>query len=264
MKTTKLLQIQKTFVGRFDFKVSKKKYGLHLDEMIVSAKNMKLFSHGDWKYVRGKHKTDMNITMDSKNFGSMLTDLGYAVIIEKGIAQAVGKFNWDGTPTQFSLDKLNGNIQLNLEDGNIVDVDAGAGRLLGFFSLSALPRKLFGDFKDVESGFNFDSAIGEIKIDYGDAYTDGFEIKSPIAEISVSGRTGLFDQDYENILEVTPDVGGGVAGVTALLVNLPAGIGLWLLDKITGEQFDDASARIYEITGSWDKPVIEELDQEEL
>ena len=74
--------------------------------------------------------------------------------------------------------------------------------------------------------------------------------------MSVSGRTGLADRDYENIVEVVPDVGGGLAGVTALLVNLPAGIGLWLLDKITGEQFNEASTRTYEISGSWETPEI--------
>ena len=66
----------------------------------------------------------------------------------------------------------------------------------------------------------------------------------------------------ENIVEVIPDVGGGVAGLTALLVNLPAGIGLWLFDKITGEQFNSASAKTYEISGSWDKPEVNLVDDE--
>lgn len=255
----------KDFIGRLDFKVSKKKYGLHLDELIVSAKNMTLFSHGAWRYTRGIHKTNMNITMSSKNFGGMLTDLGYAVVIEQGTGQADGEINWEGTPTQFSLAKLNGTLQLNLQNGSIVDIDAGAGRLLGLFSLGALPRKLFGDFKDsAKSGFSFDTATGDLTIEEGDVYTDDFELDSPIADISVSGRVGLVDRDYENIIEVVPDVGGGVAGVTALLVNLPAGIGLWLLDKITGEQFDQASSKIYEVTGSWEKPEIVLRDAESL
>jgi len=152
-----------------------------------------------------------------------------------------------------------------LKNGSIVDVDAGAGRLLGFFSLSALPRKLFGAFKDsAKSGFSFDTDSGHLKIDEGDVYTDDFELDSPIADISISGRVGLVDKDYENIIEVVPDVGGGVAGVTALLVNLPAGIGIWLLDKMTGEQFDEASGKIYEVTGSWDKPEIVLRDAESL
>ncbi|MCK5387124.1 MAG: hypothetical protein KAJ39_08050 [Gammaproteobacteria bacterium] len=253
----KKLYFDDVFLGRLDFKISQKKQGLHFDEVILSSKNMKLFSHGDWRYSRGSHKTDMDFTLSSEDFGGMLTDLDFAAIIRKGTAQVSGKLKWWGAPTQFSLKKLNGDIQLKLTKGNIKEVDSGAGKLLGFFSLSALPRKLLGDFNaSFESGFSFDTAEGEIKIEDGDAYTDDFEINSPIAEVSVSGRTGLADRDYENIVEVVPDVGGGLAGVTALLVNLPAGIGLWLLDKITGEQFNEASTRTYEISGSWETPEI--------
>lgn len=254
------LTFDKTFLGRLDFKTSVNKKGVRLDEMILSAKNMKLFANGEWSYKNKQHATELDMTLSSNDFGSMLTDLGFAAIIEKGVAKTIGKFNWLGAPTQFSLDKLNGEIQLEIKDGNVKDVDAGAGRLLGFFSLSALPRKLFGDFKgEFKSGFSFDKSQGEILIRDGDAYTDDFAITSTIAEVTVSGRTGLAARDYENIIQVIPEVGGGLAGVTALLVNLPAGIGMWLLDKITGEQFNDASTQTYEVSGSWDAPVIESV-----
>lgn len=260
----KKFYFDKIFIGRLDFKSSKKKYGLHLDELIVSSKNMKLVSHGAWRYSRGKHKTNMDITLSSHDFGGMLTDLGYAAVIEKGTAKAICKLKWDAAATQFSYDKLNGTIQLNLKNGNIIEADAGAGRLLGLFSLSALPRKLFGDFKDTfKSGFNFDSADGEILLEDGDAYTDDFSITSTVADVTVSGRTGIADRDYENLIEVVPEIGGGLAGMTALLVNLPAGIGVWLLDKVTGKQFNKVSTRRYEVSGSWDKPLIEQIKDEE-
>lgn len=250
------------FLGRLDFKISPNKHGLHFDEVILSAKNMKLFSHGDWEYKGKSHKTKLDLTLSSGDFGGMLNDLGFSAVIRKGVAQASGKLNWWGAPTQFTLKKLNGDIQLKIENGNIKEVDAGAGRLLGLFSLSALPRKLFGDFNDTfKSGFSFDIAEGAINIDEGDAYTDDFEISSPIAEVTINGRTGLADRDYENTVEVIPDVGGGLAGITALLVNLPAGIGLWLIDKITGEQFNEASSKMYEISGSWELPEIEKIEE---
>ena len=261
----KKLYWDKTFLGRLDFKVSQKKYGLHFDEVILSAKNMKAVSNGSWRYENKKHNTDVNVTLSSSDFGGMLKDLGFAVIIEKGTAKTSSKVSWTGAPTEFSLNTVQGKIQINLENGNIVDADAGAGRLLGFFSLSALPRKLFGDFSDTfKSGFNFDSANGVIQIGRGDAYLDDFLIISPVAEITVNGRTGLVAEDYENIIEVVPEVGGGLAGATALLVNLPAGIGLWLIDKLTGEKINKASTRKYEVSGSWEKPVIEEIEQEGL
>ena len=259
----KKLYFNDIFLGRLDFKTSQRKQALHFDEIILSAKNMKLFSHGDWSFKNDTHKTNMNFTLSSNDFGGMLGGLNFSEVIRKGKAQSSGRLKWWGAPSEFSLDKLNGDVQLKIEQGNIKEVDAGVGRILGLFSLTALPRKLLGDFNDAfKSGFSFDVAEGEISIEDGDAYTDDFEINSPVAEISISGRTGLADRDYENIIEVVPDVGGGLAGITALLVNLPAGIGLWLIDKLTGEQINAASSNKYEMSGSWDAPEIEEIIDE--
>ena len=254
----KKLKLNDSTFGRIDFRVSPTKSGMHFDEIILSSKNMKLDAFGNWDFSRGKHVTNMDVTVNSKNLGGMLTDLGYAGIIDKGKAQMLGKINWDAAPTQFSLSKLGGNVLLNVENGSVNNIDAGAGRLLGLFSLTALPRKLLGDFKDsFEAGFGFDEAKGKINFDSGNAYLDDFEITSSVAKIRVSGRAGLVARDFENTVEVIPEVGGGIAGITALLVNLPAGIGLWLFDKITGEKFNEASTRIYEVSGSWSDPIIE-------
>lgn len=259
----KKFYLDDVFLGRLDFKTSHKKKGMRFDEVLLSSRNMKLVASGDWRYNQGAHKTELDVTLSSNNFGTMLTDLGFAATIAGGEAKAIGKLYWDNAPSKFSLETLNGTVQLDIEKGNIIDIDAGAGRLLGFFSLSALPRKLFGDFKDsMASGFSFDEAKGEIIIENGDAYTDNFEINGPIANSTVSGRTGLVDRDFDNIIEVVPDVGEGVTGIVALLVNLPAGIGLWLVDKLTGEQFNEASTRRYEVTGSWSNPEYELLEDE--
>lgn len=258
----KKLYFDNVYYGRLDFKTSQKYQGLHFDEIILSARNMRLFSHGDWIYKNAGHQTKMDFTVSSKNFGGMLQDLDFEETVRKGAAQISGKINWWGTPAQYSIDKLNGNVHLKISKGNIKEVDAGVGRLLGLFSLTALPRKLFGDFNDAfKSGFSFDVAEGKINIEEGDAYTDDFEIKSPVAEVYISGRTGLADRDYENTVEVVPDVGGGLAGITALLVNLPSGIGLWLVDKITGEQFNEASSKTYEVSGNWESPEFDEIDE---
>ena len=257
----KKLYFDKMFLGQLDLKVSIKKNVLHFDEVAMLTKNMNLFAHGDWSVIKGKDKTKMDITLKSDDFGNMLRDLGHEDFIERGKVNTTAKMYWEGTPTQFSLKKLNGDVKLNLENGSIKNIDAGAGRLLGFVSLSALPRKLFGDFKDTfKSGFSFDSAKGKIKIHKGHAFTDGFLVNNSVSKIMINGRTGLVTRDYDNIIKVIPDVGGGIAGIAALLVNLPAGIGVWLFDKMTGEQFDAASTRVYKVTGSWDKPKTEPIE----
>ena len=249
-------------VGRVDFTTSRNKQGLHLDEVIMSAPHMKVVGQGDWTNAHGKQVTTLDLTLSSDDFGNMLHTLGFAAIIDNGSAQAVAKLSWQDAMTKFSLKKLNGEVQFNLKNGTIKEVDPGAGRMLGLFSLSALPRKLFGDFKDIfKTGFVFDEAKGEINIRQGDAYTEGFEITSPAAKVTINGRTGIAARDYDNTVTVVPDVGGTAAGVIALLGNIPAGIGVWLVNKLSGDQINKGSTRKYEISGSWEKPVIKQINQ---
>ena len=248
-------------VGRLDFTSSRNKHDLRFDEIIVSAPHMKVVGKGEWKNAHGKQATTLDLTLSSDDFGGMLNTLGFAAIIDHGTAQADAKLNWQDAMTKFSLDKLNGEVKLNLKNGTVKEVDPGAGRMLGLFSLSALPRKLFGDFKDVfKSGFVFDEAKGEINLRQGDAYTEGFEISSTAARITINGRTGIAARDYDNMVTVVPDVGGTAAGVIALLGNIPAGIGVWLVNKLSGDQINKGSTRKYEISGSWEKPVVKQIN----
>lgn len=246
-------------VGQVDFKTSRGANSIVLDELILMAPHMKLVGGGFWREVYDNHFTELDLTMSSDNFGQMLTDLGFKAIVGNGNAKAVGKISWNGAPTQFRLADLNGNIQLTVKDGVAREVDAGAGRLLGFFSLMDLPKKLIGDFSEFKSGFSFDEASGNVELETGDAYTKEFHIKSKLADIYLSGRMGLADKDYDQKLRVVPNVIGPTSGLVALLVSLPAGIGVWLVDKMTGEKINKASARIYEITGTWEKPNIKEV-----
>ena len=256
------LYFNKMFLGKLDLKTSKSENSFNFDEILLSTKTMNLFSHGNWSYIRRQHKTNLDITLKSENVGEVLNNLGYSSIIDKGTANTISKLNWLGAPSQFSLKKLNGKIKLNIENGNIKNIDAGAGRLLGFVSLSALPRKLLGDFKDTfKSGYSFDVAKGSIELKKGNAYTNNFKVDSSVSKIRISGRTGLVDRDYNNRIKVIPDVGGGLAGIAALLVNLPAGVGFWLFDKLTGEKIDEASSKMYQVSGNWDKPKIELIEK---
>ena len=114
-----------------------------------------------------------------------------------------------------------------------------------------------GDRVTIKSGvYLWDGIVLEDDVFIGPcvAFTNDFLVNNSVSKIMISGRTGFATRDYDNIIKVIPDVGGGIAGLAALLVNLPAGIGLWLFDKITGEQIDAASTRLYSVTGSWDKP----------
>jgi uncharacterized protein YhdP len=139
-------------------------------------------------------------------------------------------------------------------------VEAGAGRLLGLFSLAALPRRLALDFRDTfKSGFQFDEINGDLTFHDGNAYTDNLTTKSPVAEITVKGRTGYIQQDFDQKVTVTPKVSGTLPVAGGLIFGLEVGAAIILLDKLFGDKINKASSREYHVTGSWNDPVITEI-----
>ena len=85
---------------------------------------------------------------------------------------------------------------------------AAPAALPGLLSISALPRRLALDFRDVfNRGLVFDDINADFVIVDGNAYTDNLKLTGPVAEIGLIGRTGLRDRDYRQQAIVTAEPG---------------------------------------------------------
>ena len=86
-------------------------------------------------------------------------------------------------------------------------------------SISALPRRLALDFRDVfNRGFVFDDITADFVVVDGNAYTDNLKLTGPVAEVGLIGRTGLRDRDYHQQAVVTAEPGKVLPTVGALLM----------------------------------------------
>ena len=165
---------------------------------------------------------------------------------------------------QFGLEKLNGNLSLDIRDGQLLDVSPGAGRVFGLLSLRALPRRLTLDFSDVfKKGFSFDRINGSFLIESGDAYTTNLYLEGPAARVDISGRAGLAVKDYDQLVTVTPHLTASLPLAGVLVGGPVAGGILYAIDKLFKPAIDKISKVQYTITGSWDEPeVVKLLDTE--
>ena len=129
----------------------------------------------------------------------MMDALGFPGLIDGGQTTAEIDAIWPGPPSAFALAKLEtGAITLKVAEGRILEVEPGVGRFFGLLSLSEIPRRLSLDFSDFfRSGLSFNSITGTFGLDKGNAYTSNLVIKSPAADIAISGRTGLRAKDYD-------------------------------------------------------------------
>jgi uncharacterized protein YhdP len=139
--------------------------------------------------------------------------------------------------------------------GQLVKVDAPAGRMLNILSIHSLQRRLALDFSDVfGKGFSFDSITGHVSFMAGDAYTQDLVMHAPSAQIAIAGRTGFVARDYDQLVTITPLVSSNLPLAGVLAGGPAVGAALFVAEKLFGERMNRLARYQYQVTGSWDAP----------
>ncbi|MCP6335991.1 hypothetical protein NL449_28635, partial [Klebsiella pneumoniae] len=81
----------------------------------------------------------VEVDVESEDFGRLLSGLGFAGSIVGGQGRVDLDTAWPGSPAAFDIAALQGSLQLTVKDGQLVELDPGAGRVLGLLSLTELP-----------------------------------------------------------------------------------------------------------------------------
>ena len=251
--TSKLFAFDDTEYGSMVMTLNKTKQGLKLDKLKLSNEFNTITGTGHWNYDGSKHSSHIELLNTSNNIGKTMSSMGYADSINKGKGTFSLDLDWPGMPQEFSRNNITGNVALNFRDGQLTDINPGAGRIFGLLSLQTLPRRLFLDFRDVfTEGFSFDEIKGSFNIGGGDAYTSDLHLSGPAARIAISGRTGLVDEDYDQLVTVIPNAAGSVPMLTVLAGAEPiTALVTWTLKNIFQSQIDEAIRIEYTITGGW-------------
>lgn len=231
---------------------------MRIDLLETKSPNVDLRASGAWSGTAGDNHSRMAVELTAESLGSMLDTFGFAGIIEGGQTIAHIDASWSGSPTAFALANMTGVLDVSVQEGRILDVEPGAGgRLFGLFSLREIPRRLSLDFSDLfKSGMSFNSIKGNFVLADGNARTSNLHISSPAADITINGRTGLRDKDYDQEMTVTPRAGVAFPVVGALAggpVGAAAGL---VVQTLLGKSVNRAARSRYRVTGSWDKPQI--------
>jgi uncharacterized protein (TIGR02099 family) len=238
--------------------------GMRVDKLESRSPNVGMTATGNWNGTEQRNSSHMIVRLTAQNLGHMMDALGFPGLIDGGQTTADIDAIWPGPPSAFALAKLEtGAITLNVSEGRILEVEPGAGRFFGLLSLSEIPRRLSLDFSDFfRSGLSFNSITGTFGIDKGNAYTSNLVIKSPAADIAVTGRTGLRAKDYDQQLAVTAHTGATLPIVGALAAG-PVGAAAGLvLQGVLGKPMGKALGSTYRVTGSWEKPIVTVVSRE--
>ncbi len=197
-------------------------------------------------------------TLTSTDVEKTMARLNYQPGIDSENMSMLFDLDWSGSPRADFFNVLNGEVQVRLGEGQLQEVDPGAGRVFGLMSIVELPRRLSLDFRDVFSkGFGFDKIAATFRIDAGNTYTCDLSLEGPAADIGIVGEADLVDRTYDQTAIVSVNVGNTLPIVGAVVAGPQVAAALLIFSQIFKKPLQEVGQAYYDIDGSWDEPTIE-------
>ncbi len=214
---------------------------VHVDRLLVASKKINLQATGDWRTENGKNLSQFDVEIKDGKLASLLEAYDFKEDMSGGDLSGTLHASWQGAPWQFTPARVNGKLYLLIKDGQLLDVEPGAGRVFGLLSLHTLQRRLSLDFSDLfKKGFAFDRIEGNFVLDNGDAYTNDLVIQGPAARIEISGRIGLANTDYDELVTVIPSMSSSLPLAGALAGGPAIGAALLVAERLLGDELEKA------------------------
>ncbi len=202
--------------------------------------------------------------MKSENFGALMDDLGVGDRVGGGHGQITAQAAWPGSPAAFRLASLEGSVKLAARDGHLLEVEPGAGRVLGLLSVAEVRRRLMLDFSDFFSkGFAFNRIDGDLRITGGLARSENLVIDGPAAEILIRGDTDLRSEQFDQMVDVKPKSANVLTAVGAVAGGpIGAAVGA-VANAVLKKPLAEMGAKTYRVTGPWKSPKVEVVGREQ-
>ncbi|WP_041764886.1 YhdP family protein [Pseudoxanthomonas suwonensis] len=237
--------------------------GLLLESLQLRSDWQQADVTGEWSGRGDQARTRLDMDVRSEDMGRLVSALGYADFLARGEGTIHLQAAWPGSPAGFQLGALEGSLRIDARNGQLLEVEPGAGRVLGLLSVAQLPRRLMLDFRDFFSrGLAFNRLAGQVQVGQGIAGTPDMLIDGPAAEIRIRGRTDLVAQQFDQTIDVQPK-SGNLLAVVGAVAGGPVGAAVGAAaNAVLARPLGGIAARTYHVSGPWKEPKVEVVERE--
>lgn len=233
--------------------------GIQVDVLQLRSPGQAIDVQGSWRGRGADARTQLQAQVSSQDFGQLSGQQGQ---LRGGQGTAVLQAQWPGGPQDFSLAGLHGTLQLTARNGQLLEVEPGAGRVLGLLSLTQLPRRMLLDFRDLYSkGLAFNEVKAEVGFERGIARSQAISIDSAAAQIRIAGQADLVAQTFDQTVEVSPH-SGNLLTVVGAVAGGPVGAAVGAAaNAVLAKPLGEIGARTYHVSGPWKEPQVQVLER---
>lgn len=258
------LRVSDARLGEAQLRTRPTASGMRIDQVRTRGDKQRIDVAGDWNGRGASAHTQLDVRIDSDDLGHLLAGLGMGQQLAGGTGTMHFNAGWAGSPAAFNVASLDGSLKADIRDGRLLEVEPGAGRVLGLLSLAQLPRRLMLDFRDFFSkGFAFNQAGGTVHFGGGTAHSDDLAIDGPAASIGIRGSANLRAQTFDQTIEVRPKA-GNLLTVAGAIAGGPVGAAIGAAaNAVLQKPLGQMTSRTYRVTGPWKEPKVEVVGSEQ-
>ena len=247
-------------LGAWSFNARPQTQGVLFDELNLSLKGLNVHGQIGWERVNGKVHSWYKGRLEGDDLSDVLLAWGYAPTITSRSFRADTTMAWAGSPAGLGLGKLSGDLDLNLQKGQLVTVDGGAQalRVFGLLNFDSIGRRLRLDFSDlIDKGLAYDRIKGKLQVEEGVYRTDKIlSLEGPSSNLELQGQLDLANEQINAKLQVSLPITNNLP-LAAIAVGAPAVAGaLFIVDRLIGDRIDRFASVTYHISGDWQHPDI--------
>ncbi len=252
--------------GQWQFLMQSDAQGAEFTDLIVDARGLRIGSEEEpanfrWLYDGDSHDSELTGMLSATDLASVLSAYGYAPSIQSESARFDSRLHWRGSPANFSALGLNGEIELDVNNGRFqqrAGVANSALRLISIINFDAVLRRLRFSEDIAGSGLVYDDIRGKVVLEDGLlSIEDRLQIIGPSSLFQIEGEVDLAAETIDGDLYITLPVSDNIpwlSGLAALnnLINWQVAVGVFLFDQIFGDQVDNLTSAHYTLDGPWE------------
>jgi len=265
--STEEFSLGDTNFGAWDFKLRPIQGGIVIHDIYAVTKGMRIGNDDVgaefvWLKDGEQQSSQFSGVVAADNLADVFGAWGKQKLLESESAFIDIDAQWPGAPDEVTLQTVTGIISLDVRNGSFNRV-AGSDendllRLIALFNFDTILRRLRLDFSDLTAqGYAYDSVQGNLDFRDGIIYlTDPLIVKSSSSNMQLAGTVDVIKEKLDGEMVVTLPVASNIAVATALVVGLPAALGVYVMSKLFKKQVDRASSLNVQVKGGWEDPKV--------
>src|SRR5690606_28227648 len=245
--------------GNWNFLVEPTQRGVVLTDLVGNIRGARVTGTLDWEKA-AQIQSHFVGRVESDNVKRLLTQWGFAPVLESNDLTALVDVRWPGSPLDIEYLALQGSTSIESVESRFPKTDSktSALRVLGVLNIGTGSRRLRFDFTDLyKKGLSCDSIGGDFEINGALLTTQNLVIKSPSAAFRVKGEVNLETETLNNSVEVALPVSSNL--YVGCLAGPAACAGIFVVERLWGDRLEKMTTLGYRVTGTWDNPDVKEV-----